>query len=363
MKNIRINEKVLETVSLRPYKYLSPSIHFCTYFVTVLLSFQVAMLCVTQSYASLIILSCSCGASILGEVIDLYIKRSTSWFNIFSALNRGIIIGLLTPQEYSPLIVFIVVAVILLSVRYALGGFASSWINPVVCSICVLWILGTQDFPVLSIPSEHLVNRNPAITLIQNGMIPFIQADSFITNFLNKRIFSFFGVSIPDGYISLLWDTHSSIPAFRFNIITLVSSILLISFDVLSPLIPFMYLFVYGFTVRLFGTFFAGGALWQGDIILAFMTSGVLFCTFFILQWNGTVPSTNYGKLAYAVIAGMFSFVIIGIGLSSTGFIFLILLMNVIAPVIQAFEYSYQKRFTEKVLLKQVQTVKDGEHV
>ena len=182
---------------------------------------------------------------------------------------------------------------------------------------------------------------NIALLLIQNGTFPLNSFDVTVTNFLNRRLFSLFGVSIPEGYFSLLWDSHVSIPAFRFNLLTIISSIILLGTDVLNPIIPGVFIFTYGILVKVAAPFFYDG-------------------TIFLLQWHGTTPFTNRGKWLYGFFAGVLAFFILGIGLSPAGFAFIILITNILSLFIQSVENHFLKDFTSSVLLQQVKAVKEG---
>ena len=165
-------------------------------------------------------------------------------------------------------------------------------------------------------------------------------------NHIASTIFKLAGISIPDGYVSLLWDNGSIIPAFRFNLITIVSSLVLVSFDFIEALIPVIFLFVYSILVRFVSPLVLGGVPLQGDIILALFTSGTLFSTLYILQWYGTTPISLWGKIIYGICAGIVAFLIMGFGTSSVGYVFMVLIMNLVSPVMQIME---DKRIFSKI--------------
>ncbi|WP_191014164.1 RnfABCDGE type electron transport complex subunit D [Treponema zioleckii] len=358
MKN---NENLLKSVSLKPFKYLTPSVRTEAYCILALLLPHVLMLLLTKSFASIAIIISSLLASLFVDITDHAANRKDA-FMITVSIIRGLAIGLMIPSAFSPFTVFFITLSVLLLNRYVLGGFANSWVNPVAVTVAICWIIGMQFFPQLSISLSDLQVRNPALTLIQNGSIPVLSVDPKITGFLNEKLFSMFGVAIPDGYISFLWDTHSIIPAFRFNLLTLVSSIYLFAFNLLSPIIPCVFLITYGGLVRLVAPFLYNGPLFNGDVILAFLSSGVLFSTIFLLQWHGTTPLTNRGKFFYGLFAGILAFLIIGVGMSSSGYVFTILIINVISPLIQSIENHYLKKDISTSLVEKAISVSEGEH-
>ena len=354
-----MNKKLYTSVFLSPFKYLKPSVRTEAYIVLSLLVAQVIMLFATKSFSSLLIVVASLLASYFADFLNKEENYKDS-FTVMASSIRGIMIGLLLPAAFPPVAVFFISFAVLFINKHTLGGFANSWINPIAVTVAICWLIGMSFFPEIRLSISDLQSKNIALTLIQNGTFPKNDMDVAITNWLNKRIFSLFGVSIPEGYVSLLWDSHSSIPAFRFNLITLVSSIILLGTDVLNPIIPAVFVFTYSLFVKIFAPFFYDGTVLQGDVILALLSSGTLFCTFFLLQWHGTVPFTNRGKWIYGICAGVLAFFILGIGLSPAGFVFIILIENILSIFIQNIENHFLKEFTNSVLMQQVKSVKEG---
>ena len=351
-----------ESISLHPFTYLTPSLRTTALCVLLFLLPQIIMLFVTKSAASLFILLATVLASILAEFLYNIIKKQffVSWLY---ALICGIIIGFLLPSTYSPVAAFCITFATLFLCKYAFGGFASSWVNPAVITVIVAYMLNASAFPSYMLTSADLQARNAALSIIQGGTIPLVSTDSSITSFLNRTIFHFLGIVIPEGYVTLFWDSGSLIPAFRFNALTLLSSLLLISFDMIGALIPFVFIIVYAFLVKCAGPIFVGGIPLQGDVLLALLTSGTFFCTFYVLQWYGTTPISEKGKFLYAVCAGCVAFFIIGFGTSSIGYMFTILLMNVISALIQVWESKHTKKKIETNIIPRLKLMKEVEYV
>ena len=348
-----------ESVFLSPFIYLKPSVRFESYIVFFLLMLQVAMLFVTRSFDSLFIILSSLLASFAADFLNTE-KSYRDSFAVIAAAIRGIAIGLMLPAGFPVAAVFFITFFVILLNKHTLGGFANSWINPVAITVAICWIIGMKFFPAFSISEPSLQSRNIALSLIQNGTFPLNSFDVSVTNFLNKKLFSFFGVSIPEGYFSLFWDSHSIIPAFRFNLLTLVSSIVLLATEVLNPIIPAVFIFTYALLVKLLAPLFYDGFFLQGDVILALLTSGTLFGAFFLLSWHGTTPFSNRGKWFYGFFAGILAFFILGIGLSPVGFVFIILVTNIFSLVIQEVENHFIRDYANSVLTQQVKAVKEG---
>ncbi|MCR5290048.1 MAG: RnfABCDGE type electron transport complex subunit D [Treponema sp.] len=337
-----MNNDVILKVSHKPFVYFATSIGNSALFMTILLMFQVLMLFITKSYDSLLIL--------LATLLGIFVAKFASflfhkkfYFHPVSTLLHGLIIGFLLPSTYSPISVFCIIFFVMLILYSAFTGFADSWFNPVVLIVAIAWLFSISSFPTFQISRADLFSNNPSLLLIQNGTFPIMPLDSKITDFLNKHVFELFGMSVPEGYVSLFWDTHSVIPAFRFNVISLLSSVILISYGIVNPVIPGIYLLTYLLLV-LFGIpIFIPGMPGNGDMLLALLSSGTLFCTVFILQWYGTTPLTMWGKICYGFIGGLIAFLIIGCGTSPIGSVFTVLILNVFSLFVQFFENELSK--------------------
>ena len=350
------------TVTLKPFTYLTPSIRTITIWNIAILAVQVVLLALAKSYSALIVIACAVTGSLLADVIYNLVSRQTS-ISWIIAVMQGLVIGFLLPATYPPAAVLIITFVCLMLNKYMFGGFAASWANPVALTVAVCYFLDMNLFPSYGLTLMDLQNKNPALSMIEQGTFATYPFDAVITDFLNNTVFSLFKVSIPTGYVSLFWDNGSLIPAFRFNFITLVSSILLLSFDMIDFIIPMCFLVVYSVLVKFLSPVMVGGILNQGDIILALLTSGMLFSTLFVLQWYGTTPVTAAGKVFYGILAGIIAFFIIGCGTSSVGYVFVILIMNVISPIIQVIESKNTRNRIERILLPHLNKMKGGQNV
>jgi electron transport complex protein RnfD len=342
-------------LTLNPFSYAGWSMGTVSRTMIFLLLAQVFLLCVTESWKSVAIVFSALSASVLTETAVFFAGRKVSWE---ISVVQGILIGLLVPAECSCGAVFFTVFFTLLLGKYVFGGFSESWANLAALCIAILYFLDAESFKSFSISVSDLQSKNPSLSLIQNGTFPLIRSDSAITEFLNSTVFKFFGVSVPDGYVSFFWDNGSSIPAFRFNLLTIFSSMVLLVFDMIDFCIPLIFLTVYSVLVRFVSPFISGGIPFQGDLLLSLLTGGTLFCTFFLLQWYGTLPVTRKGKIFFAILAGTASFLIMGFGLSSAGYVFVVLLMNLVSLGIQVFEDKKLHKDAVKKLLPRIRELR-----
>lgn len=337
--------------TLAPYTYLTPSLNTIALTMIFLLVPQIIMLFMTHSYKSLVLILIGVFASTMVELLHNLLRKKNLFQNPIFIL-QGLLIGFFIPENYPPIATFFIIFFSLVFVKYIFGGTFNSWINPVVFTIILLYLLGTSFFPSYLVTPADIESGNPALILFQNGRIPVLDFDDKITNWINSKIFSKVGIEIPHGYISLIWDNGSEIPAFRFNLLTLFASLFLISFSMIKAIIPYVFLFTYGLLVWLFGFVFYGGTFAQGDIFLALMTSGTIFAAFYLLDWFGTSPMTIIGKICYGFFAGIVGFFICGIGTSPIGTMFMILCINICSPIIQLcenFVFSIKQKKLQKV--------------
>lgn len=337
------NKNKYKQLTFAPFCYSTPSISSSSWMVLFLLLPQIVMLFITKSYVAVGQIVISILSAIAADLIySLIVKKSL--VPSITVILQGMLIGFFIPEGYPIFLLINVVLFSLLLTYYLFGGFAQSWINPVAITVIFLYLLGTQYFPGFTLNASHLQSPNVGQQLVNDGFIQKIPADGNITNFLNAKVFKFAGVSLPEGYVSLFWDTGALIPAFRFNLLTLIATMILLAFGGIKWIIPCVFLFIYGLLVRIFGLFPYGGILNQGDILLAIFSSGTIMTAFLLLQWPGTTPMTIVGKVVFGVFSGVFAFLIMGCGTSPIGAMFVILITNIISPIIQLVEdLIYQK--------------------
>lgn len=339
-------------VLVRPFTYITDSVAMESSKMIALLLIQVVMLFVSKSYGSVLILLSTVAATVGADLISrkFFENKIFDDYSIFVSILQGMITGMLIPSTYSPVTVFAVTLITMLCIKHFFGGFSYAWVNPAIFTIVILWIIGARLFPAYQVNMDILAMRNPSQFMIENGVFTVFPFDSEITDTLNSSIFSLFKVSIPDGYISLFWDNQSVIPAFRFNFITLLSSLIIFSDNMIKTLIPGIFLAVYILLVRFVSPFICNGIALQGDMILTFLSGGTIFFAVFVLGWYGTTPVSLKGKIMYGITSGFIAFIIAGPGTSPCGMIFTVLITNIISVVIQQWENRRDRRSLRKKL-------------
>ena len=258
-----ITEKIKnQKQSVKPFVYNRPSISLVSIKLIILLSLQVLLLLLTKSYRAFFVVCFTVLGSVLTAVIAKFIYKKQI-YHIMSIIIQGLFIGLLLPEDYPFFAACFISFCTLFIACCIVFKNINSWVNVSVFAVIIAWVIGRQYFPSFVISSDLLNLRNSSVYLIQNGSYPVYGFDSSITEFLNSTVLSLFKVSIPDGFISMLCDTHSTIPAFRFNLLTIVSSIVIFSDNSFSGIIPSVFLAVYALLVRLFVPFMFGGPAFE----------------------------------------------------------------------------------------------------
>lgn len=323
-------------ITLNPFCSSNPSVNDIMKMSIAVLLPQIVMLFVTRSYNSLILLLCSTAAAQCAQLIYAVKKSRALWS--WPIIFEGLIVGMAVPSGYSPVHLFFTVFTVLLLQNFIFNSYAQGWANAVVVILIVLYFISPDLFPPFLLPHEYFNQSNAGSRLFSEGIVRAADFDIRIGNFFNSGVFYSWGISVPEGYITLLWDSQSAIPAFRFNLLTLAASLILISYKAADTLVTYTFLIVYGIAVRLLSLYPYGGLIGGGDILLAFCTGGTLFCAFFILNRFGTLPMTAAGKCVYGFIGGISMFAICGAGTSSAAVFFCLLFLNILSPAIQYIE-------------------------
>lgn len=338
MKSQSIDLKLQKKLqNINPFVYVRPSISAVTVRILVLLLIQVVMLLLTKSYNAAILIGTTALGGIAAASVNFLIYHEKP-FQFLNIIVQGIFIGFLLPQEFPVVVAFFITFFTLIISRCIFFKSVNCWINICCVAVMIAWFIGRQYFPQFIITKDLISLKNSSVYLLQNGSFPIYSLDSTITSFLNEKVFSIFKVTIPEGFVSLLWDTNSSIPAFRFNLLTIISSVIIFADNAFSFIIPTLMLCVYAVLIRLFGPIFFGGSFNQGDIILAFLTSGTLFCSVFLIQWYGTVPIFLSGKIILGILAGIIAFLVTGAGTSPIGMVYTVLITNFVNIFIRTFQ-------------------------
>lgn len=362
MSNRILQTRNYSDVTLRPFSYITPSIRTASLIMLLCLLPQIIMLIITASWSSLLIILATVAASNLADFLYSRLNKQSS-FNPLTDSLQGILVGMFIPSTYFIPGIFLITLITLFFIKYAFGGFAGSWANSIAVTVVVAYFLSSASFPSYQLSLQDLGTRNAALSLIQNGTIPLLHGDGRVTTFFNNMIFRLFKVQVPEGYITLLWDSGSIIPAFRFNVLTMISSLFLFGLEIVDIVIPFCFIGCYAVLVKFFGPFVVGQGFFQGDILLALFTGGTLFGATYILQWYGTTPVTKLGRIIFGLLSGVTAFFVMGVGTSSSGFMFVVLIMNAMSTLIQIYESHQVRKQIETSLKERIMKMEEVENV
>lgn len=333
-------ERTYRNVIIRPFSYITSSVGMEMFLTLAFLGVQIILLVLSNSFSAVAVICAATAGSVCAAVSAEHFSELNRprYFSYPICIAQGIITGMLLPETYPPLTVFLAVLLTMIIIKYFFGGFSYSLVNPCVFAAAVLWLIGAHLFGKAALTADMLAVRNPSQLLIESGLFPAADFDAPVTSSLNSTVFSLLNVSVPEGYVSLFWDSRSIIPAFRFNVITIISAAVLFAADKMKLVVSACFLAVYLLFVRFLSPVFFHGIPLQGDMLLALLTGGTLFTAVFVLNWYGTVPESLCGKSIYGILAGAAAFFISGCGTSPAGMIFTVLLVNFASVFIQFFE-------------------------
>ena len=333
-------------ITLAPFCYSCLSLTEMVKILLICIVPQLIMLIVTKSHDSLYLLFLMIFISVCTELLHNLVMRTgikISW----ETLLQGALIGLLIPETYSPILASIATLIVLFFEKSMFKKFAQTWLNPIILTALLLYFLSPELYPSFMLTPENVQFTNIGTRLFTDNALVVSEFDTQINAIVNSFLKPL-EIQLPEGYITLFFDSHATIPAFRFNAMTLLASIILFATKTLEYLIPIIFIAVYSFLVYAFSLYPYGNILGNGDILLALFTSGTLFTGFFLLTWFGTTPKTFYGKISFAVVSGVLAFLICGAGTSAIGMIFVVLLMNIYNTIILHIETIFYDAQLEK---------------
>lgn len=303
---------------------------------------QIIMLAITGDTKALLNIAMTILGSVLaqGTVSIPMHKPFLSDEIIFIA---GILTGLLLPVEIHLFVAFCSSFAGMFIARVLFGGTGFNWINSTAIAVAIAWISHPESFPSFLVSSDGIRTVGSFFAALKLDHFNMITSDQSITTALNSFFLSKFGIKVPEGYITLLWISPSPIPAFRYNFLILLSSIVLLSLKIIDWIIPAVFISTYSILIRFFSFVPYDAGFFQGDILFALLTSGILFVAFYMAGDYATSPRTRRGKCVSGFCSGIVCFFMCGPGGAPVGAIFTILIINVINPFIEYIEKIYYR--------------------
>lgn len=330
--------------SFAPFVYAQKSILQKDIVMLAVLSLYTAALIFSADYAALLHVAVCIAAVSLMNLLSQLINREKLWFDA-GVISEAAIIALCVPTTYNSVILFILVALSYFIVKVLFAGRTENIFSITAFTVALLYLSFPAMFP------ESL--NNIALLKTHGNMLSVLQIKGLIKNdkhavSLLNYFFANIGVVIPEGYINMLHSNVSVIPAFRYNILTLISSAVLLAYGIGDKLVSYVFVGVYAFLVWGFAMYRVDGALFDGDILASLCTTGILFYAFFVATERSTIPHSIAGKMIYAVILAVTGFFLCGPGGSPVGIAFAVLLANICMPVIYGIEQVMHRRFIRK---------------
>lgn len=326
-----------------PFVYTRLPIFKINIAVLSLLGIQILILAITADFYALLNITAAVMGVLCVENLLRYLASSKLSLSLEMIIS-GLLIGFFMPTGIGFIFVFILSAFSVFIVKTVFGGTGRNWLNPVAFAVCAAYISRPEAFPPLISDFSLLREKGSIFALMEaNGLLK-LKTDFAVTSALNSLLLHGVGVTLPEGYISLFLNSTSSIPAFRYNIVTLMSSIILFSIRVADYILPAFFLTTYAILVWTFGMVPVSNIYFTGDILSAVLTGGVLFAAFFVMTEPASSPKTKYGKAMSGFFTGLFAFFICAHGASPAGIFFAIILSNVISPLIEKLEIKIQAK-------------------
>ena len=259
------------------------------------------------------------------------------------ALLTGLLIGFFLPVNSGFVFSFLIAFMSYFFSWGIFGGKGFSWINPVMLAACIAAICKPECF-VQPISFDRIAADGSVFAALEPSGLLQTPTDQYITSMFNSTFLHGAGVTLPEGYIGLFLHYPSAIPAFRYNLLTLCSSIVLLSSKTINKTLPFTFLFIYGLLVYLFPSVGQTGVYGKGDILSALLTSGALFAAFFVMNDGGSIPRSRAGRCMTGILTGVFAFFITGSGAIPEGIPFAVLFVDCLNPLIEWMEsYIYRR--------------------
>ena len=326
-----------------PFIYTRLPIFKINIAVLSLLGIQILILAITADFYALLNITAAVMGVLCVENLLRYLASSKFGLSLEMIIS-GLLIGFFMPTGIGFVFVFILSAFSVFIVKTVFGGTGRNWLNPVAFAVCAAYISRPEAFPPLISDFSLLREKGSIFALMEaNGLLK-LKTDFAVTSALNSLLLHGVGVTLPEGYISLFLNSTSSIPAFRYNIVTLMSSIILFSIRVADYILPAFFLTTYAILVWIFGMVPVSNIYFTGDILSAVLTGGVLFAAFFVMTEPASSPKTKYGKAMSGFFTGLFAFFICAHGASPAGIFFAIILGNIISPLIEKLEIKIQAK-------------------
>ena len=249
------------------------------------------------------ILALSVVAAVAAEYLTRKIMKRDNTIGDLSAVVTGMLLAMNLPANLHSLWMAPLGSVIaIVVIKQMFGGIGMNFANPAVAGRIVLTLSFTAYMTQWPVPLAWLG---------QSG----VDAATFATPLAGAE---------PTNLPALLLGVRGGCLGATCAVALLAGGIYLVARKVISPLIPAVFI---GTTVLL-------GWAFGSDPLQQLLSGGLLLGAIFMATDYATTPSTNRGRVIFAVGCGLFTAVIRRFGNLPEGVSFSILLMNIATPLI-----------------------------
>ena len=247
---------------------------------------------------SLLLIGVTALSAVLFETLyNMVTKRANTVFDL-SAVVTGVLLAMNLPVTLPLWMAIIGAFVSIVITKMLFGGLGQNFANPAIVGRIVLMVSFTTAMTTWVRPLQWMYGEaNTGATPLAGG------SASYLELFLGIR-----GGCL--GEVSVL--------------AILLGGLLLMIRGIITPTIPFFYI----------GSTFVFVLLFGGDPLAHILSGGLFLGAFFMATDYASSPSTEKGKIIYAVGLGLITSVIRIYGSYPEGVSFAILLMNIVVPYI-----------------------------
>jgi len=276
----------------------------------------------SSAYAALAALA----AALAAEFLITRGRHGLSKVSDGSAAASAMALALMLPNDISPMNAALGALFAVAIAKHSFGGLGSNWMNPALAG----WLFVRYSWPAAF--------ARPIEARGADALGAASAADFAVRDFLNRVVLAPFGAELPAGYIDVFWARAPGIVADRAALAMLLLVAALFAFRASRMLAPLAYVAVFGFLARMLGAIPDGGALWEGDVLLALLSGGTLVAAFVLLAEPSSGAKSAGGALAAAILAAGLSVLFRFFGGEFYGGFFAVALVNALMPLLRAVE-------------------------
>ena len=259
------------------------------------------------------VLSC-----VITEAIILKLRKKPVALNDGSAILTGLLLAYNVPAQL-PIWVICVGSVFAIAIaKQVFGGLGRNIFNPA---------LAARAFMMASWPTYMVTFKAP------KGVIDALTFATPLTNI--KHNFGFVNPS----YMDLFFGNRGGCIGEVCIVALVLGAIFLLYKKYITWHIPIIFIG----TVGVLSWAFMGNGLFTGDWLFYIMTGGLVLGAFYMATDYVTSPMTKNGRIIFAFLCGVLTFVIRKWGGYPEGVCYAILLMNAAVPIIE--RHTKPKRF------------------